>query len=441
MLPVLLVHVVSQGGCTLAKCLKRGSPRACLTRCRSGPLRAHAPPSTHPSDDLSSLQSHSRELEGQQATDGDPQALAQTQAAASEAQSQGSAAAGKFARPDTTQAALGSEAPASGASAAPGNAAAPPGTEGSASGQSDGPGNAEGRLGSEAPASGASTGPSSSEATAGSSASARGSGEVPSAKPGGPTRAELMQRQPGAGAAAKHHASVPFDSELHTGVELRVNELASHPSDLLSSPGQHSLDSGAISQGSGNSSRQLPVDPLSTPGSSHNLEGVPQPTGTAGEGATAGPEGGGKPPRPPPAEQLGSPGNKRAGQAAEDQLPPKAAPLVKSEAQTQPGQRQQQEASQWSTAESGEGAATIRAAGVADDEGANALADPADNNEAAPIVVAHAEVRAQPLPSLLDHVSRMQQPCKQPGLLMQQGMTSLLCLQDQADGVHHCSLC
>eukprot|EP00891_Asterochloris_glomerata_P000615 jgi/Astpho2/615/Aster-04457 len=78
-------------------------------------------------------------------------------------------------------------------------------------------------------------------------------------------------------------------------------------------------------------------------------------------------------------------------QAAEDQLPPKAVPLVKSEAQTQPGQRQQQEASQWSTAESGEGAATIRAAGVADDEGANALADPADNNEAAPIVVAHAE--------------------------------------------------
>ena len=381
-------------------------------------MRACSPPSTHPSDDLSALQTQraggsstgglqalGREVEGQQASDGDPQAPAQPQAAAPETQSQDSAAAseprsgasasGKSAGPDTTQ--LGSEAPASNASAASGNAAAPAGSDATASGQSAASGNAGGRSGSEAPAAGASAGPSSTEAAGDSASSGHGTAELPSAKPGAPTRAELMQRQPGARAAAQHHASVPFDSELHTGVELRVNELASHPSHLLSLPSQPSLESTALSQRSGHSSRQLPVDSLSNPGSSHNLEDVAQLPGTAGDGATAASEGIGKPPRPPPAEQLESPGSKRAGPAAGDQLPFKAATPVKSEAQTQPGQQQQREASQQSTAGSGEGAATVQAAGVADDEGGNALADPADDNEAAPTVVAHAEVRVQPL--------------------------------------------
>ena len=410
-------------------------------------MRASSPPSTDPSDDLSTLQSqpaggsstgslqaHSSGNQGQQASEGDPQARAQTQAAAPEPQSQVSAAAdgprsgapafGKSAGPDTTQAAWRSETPASSTLAASGDPAAPVGSGVSASGQSAGLGRAVGRSGSEAPASSASAGPSSTEAAAGSGSSTHGSAELPSAKPGGPTRAELMQRQPGARAAAQHHASVPFDSELHIGVELRVSELASHPSDLLSSPSQQSLELGALSQSSGHSSRQLPADLLSNPGSSHSLEGVAQLPGTAGEGATASckgatagsegapaaAEGSGKPPRPPPAEQLGSLGRERAGAAPRGQLPPKA---VESEAQVQPGQQQQLEARQQSTAGSGGEAATIRADGLAGDERADALADLADNNEAASIFVAHAEVRAHQF--LLCHVSCMRQTCNQPG--------------------------
>ena len=432
-------------------------------------MRARPPPSTHSSDDLSTLQSqptggsstgslqaHGSGTQGQQASEDDPQAQVQTQAAATEPQSQDSAAAdglrsgapasGKSAGPDSTQAAPRSETPASSASAASGNIAAPVGSEVSASGQSAALGSAGGRSGSEAPASSADAGPSSTKAAAGSGSSTHGSAELPSAKPGGPTRAELMQRQPGARAAAQHHASVPFDSELHTGVELRVSELASHPSDLLSSPSQQSLELGALSQSSGHSSRQLPVDLLSNPGSSHNLEGVAQLPGTAGEGATAGSEGAtaaaegsGKPPRPRPAEQLGSPGRERAGAAPGGQLPPKAALPVEPEGQVQPGQQQQREARQQSTAGSGGEAATIRAAGVAGDERADALADSADNNEAAPIVVAHAEVRAHHISALSCqlHAADLQSA----GVLMRQGLTSFLSLQDQAGGVHHFCLC